>query len=74
MVQNTLIYPYIDLIRSEPLAAAVVAAFDGIDVATTTVPAVIATQKSATISCVKGKTVKKVTAVNPKCPTGYKKR
>jgi len=57
------------------LAAAVVAAFDGIDVATaTTVPAVIATQKSATISCVKGKIVKKVTAINPKCPTGYKKR
>ena len=74
MVQNTLIYPYIDLIRSEPLAAAVVAAFDGIDVATTTVPAVIATQKSTTITCVKGKNTKKVTAVNPKCPTGYKKR
>jgi hypothetical protein len=75
MVQNTLIYPYIDLIRSEPLAAAVVAAFDSSDVATaTTVPAVIATQKSATISCVKGKIVKKVTAINPKCPTGYKKR
>jgi len=75
MVQNTLIYPYIDLIRSEPLAAAVVVAFDSSDVATaTTVPAVIATQKSATISCVKGKIVKKVTAINPKCPTGYKKR
>jgi len=27
-----------------------------------------------TISCVKGKTVKKVTAVAPKCPTGYKKK
>ena len=27
-----------------------------------------------TITCVKGKTSKKVTAVNPKCPTGYKKR
>jgi len=74
MVQNTLIYPYIDLIRSEPLAAAVVAAFDGIEVATTTVPAVIATQKSTTLTCVKGKNTKKVTAVNPKCPTGYKKR
>lgn len=75
MAQNTLIYPYIDLIRSEPLAAAVVAAFDSSNVTTaTTVPAVIATQKSATISCVKGKIVKKVTAINPKCPTGYKKR
>jgi hypothetical protein len=26
------------------------------------------------ITCVKGKTAKKVTAVNPKCPTGFKKR
>lgn len=27
-----------------------------------------------TISCVKGKTVKKVTALTPKCPAGYKKK
>jgi hypothetical protein len=26
-----------------------------------------------TINCVKGKLTKKVTAVNPKCPSGYKK-
>ena len=32
------------------------------------------TSKKFTITCVKGKTVKKVTAVNPKCPTGYKKK
>ncbi len=31
------------------------------------------TQKT-TISCVKGKLIKKVTALNPKCPVGYKKR
>lgn len=30
--------------------------------------------KKMTIQCVKGKTVKKVTAVKPKCPSGYKKR
>lgn len=30
--------------------------------------------KPATITCVKGKTSKKVTAVNPKCPAGYKKK
>ena len=30
--------------------------------------------KTATITCVKGKTTKKVTAVNPKCPAGYKKK
>jgi hypothetical protein len=27
-----------------------------------------------TISCIKGKTTKKVTAKNPKCPAGYKLR
>jgi hypothetical protein len=27
-----------------------------------------------TISCIKGKVVKKVTGANPKCPTGYKKK
>jgi hypothetical protein len=37
--------------------------------ATVTVPA-----KKITITCIKGKTSKKVTAVNPKCPTGYKKK
>lgn len=33
-----------------------------------------ATVKKSSINCVKGKMTKKVTAVNPKCPTGYKKR
>jgi hypothetical protein len=36
-------------------------------------PQVAATKKT-TISCVKGKTTKKLTAVNPKCPAGYKKK
>jgi hypothetical protein len=30
--------------------------------------------KKITITCVKGKLTKKVTAVNPKCPKGYKKK
>jgi hypothetical protein len=30
--------------------------------------------KATTITCTKGKTVKKVTSVNPKCPSGYKKK
>jgi hypothetical protein len=34
----------------------------------------IAMTKKTTITCVKGNTSKKVTAVNPKCPTGYKKK
>ncbi len=33
-----------------------------------------AAAKKITITCVKGKTVKKVTAVKPKCPKGYKKK
>ncbi len=33
-----------------------------------------AAAKKATITCVKGKTTKKVTAVKPKCPTGFKKK
>jgi len=33
-----------------------------------------AAAKKITITCVKGKTIKKVTAVNPKCPAGYKKK
>ncbi len=30
--------------------------------------------KAVTITCIKGKVSKKVTAVKPKCPTGYKKK
>jgi hypothetical protein len=31
-------------------------------------------KKASTITCVKGKLSKKVTGVNPKCPSGYKKK
>jgi hypothetical protein len=31
-------------------------------------------EKSLTITCVKGKTVKKITAINPACPSGFKKK
>ena len=34
----------------------------------------VAVAKKTTITCVKGKTSKKVTAVKPVCPTGYKKK
>jgi hypothetical protein len=41
-------------------------------------PEVVVTPKSTakrtTITCIKGKTSKKVTAVKPKCPTGFKKK
>jgi hypothetical protein len=35
---------------------------------------VVAKPKSVTISCIKGKLLKKISGVNPKCPTGYKKK
>ena len=35
---------------------------------------VVIAKKKSTITCVKGKTSKKITAVSPKCPTGYKKK
>ena len=34
----------------------------------------LAKWKPTTITCVRGKTVKKVSAVNPMCPTGYEKK
>jgi membrane protein involved in colicin uptake len=32
----------------------------------------LAANKKTTITCIKGKLTKKVTALKPKCPTGYK--
>jgi len=37
-------------------------------------PVKVQAPKKKTISCVKGKTVRKVTAVKPSCPAGFKKR
>jgi hypothetical protein len=42
--------------------------------ASTSAPAKSTTTTKATISCVKGKTVKKVTGVKPVCPAGYKRK
>ena len=41
---------------------------------TTTPVATGSVKKTTTITCVKGKTIKKVTAVKPVCPKGYTKR
>jgi hypothetical protein len=54
--------------------AAAQAAQDKIAAATKMVQEKANALKSSTISCVKGKVTKKVTAVNPKCPAGYKKK
>ena len=40
----------------------------------TPTPAAKPVVKKITITCVKGKTSKKVTAIKPTCPTGYKKK
>lgn len=37
-------------------------------------PAVVPAIKKITITCIKGKATKKVTALKPTCPTGYKKK
>jgi hypothetical protein len=37
-------------------------------------PVVSPVAKKSSITCVKGKLIKKVTAINPKCPAGYKKK
>jgi hypothetical protein len=39
-----------------------------------TAPKAALTPKKVTITCVKGKSTKKVSAVAPKCPIGYKKK
>ena len=41
---------------------------------TATTTATTASKAKSTITCVKGKTVKKVMGTNPKCPAGYKKK
>ena len=46
----------------------------GLDPALSKVQSKRNSTKPFTITCVKGKLTKKVTAANPKCPTGYKKK
>ena len=41
---------------------------------TTAPTAQSAKPKLKTVTCIKGKLTKKVTAMNPKCPAGYKKK
>jgi hypothetical protein len=43
-------------------------------VATPTPSAKPAAAKKTTITCVKGKTIKKVSAVKPACPMGFRKK
>jgi len=66
---NCGIDPAVAKAESAALAAAAKA-----DAAAKAVQDKINSVKSQTITCVKGKVTKKVTAVNPKCPAGYKKK
>ena len=47
-----------------------------VDPTSTPTPSTTATTtpKKTTITCVKGKVTKKITAISPKCPSGYKRR
>ena len=55
-------------------AADAKAAQDKVAAAAKAVQDKINSVKSQTVTCVKGKVTKKVTATNPKCPAGYKKK
>jgi hypothetical protein len=35
---------------------------------------IAAAKKKITITCIKGKSIKKVTGINPVCPKGYKRK
>jgi hypothetical protein len=58
--------------KAEPAPAKVDPAPAKVDPTPVAAPKVAA--KKTTITCLKGKTVKKVTAVKPTCPTGFKKK
>ena len=61
------IYRYLDLIKEAEV-------FVATQIALEKEIAKAAASKKSTITCVRGKKSKKVTAVKPKCPTGYKKK
>ena len=69
------IYKYLDLIKEAELFVATQVETEKAAAelqAKKQLEAKAATTKKITITCVKGKQIKKVTAMKPKCPTGYK--
>ena len=64
--------PSFDVMASSKNAASNMSAAG--TVKTTASPKPKAAPKPTTISCLKGNQLKKVTAVKPTCPTGYKKK
>jgi hypothetical protein len=63
---------------SSPTIRVVLSGSSASDVVPTPTPsasaASVAAAKKSSITCIKGKTTKKVTSVSPKCPAGYKKK
>jgi len=64
------IYKQSELIKEAEKFVAEQIAVEGAETKAKAEPA----KKKLTITCVKGKLIKKVTAVNPKCPAGYRKK
>ena len=65
-MRAAILYPYLDLIKDiyNPVSLTPLPSPS---------PTPTKTLKKTTIKCIKGKVVKKITAINPKCPKGYKK-
>ena len=73
------IYDHLDILKEAEDFVAAALAQEAIEKAKakpspTPTPTPIAAPKKSTITCVKGKTSKKITAVSPKCPNGFKKK
>ena len=78
---GTLVFPYLTLALTEwdkfeaaERAAAELKAKQEAEAAGKAAADKAASVKKTTITCLKGKLIKKVTTVKPKCPTGYKKK
>jgi hypothetical protein len=59
---------------SDPIIKAKLSQEPEVVVTPTPTPTIKPAAKRTTITCIKGKTSKKVTAVKPKCPSGFKKK
>jgi hypothetical protein len=78
ILYTTPVYDHLDIIKEAEDFVAVQlkleAAAKSIPTASASVTPATSAAKKSTITCMKGKTLKKVTALNPKCPAGFKKR
>lgn len=72
---GTVIYPYLDLMKSEfdKFLQRENQEFESKAAAELKAKQEVVAKKKSTITCKKGKLTKKVTAVKPKCPSGYRR-